>query len=298
MDIADLRTFLKVAETGSFSKAAEQLHVTQPAISKRLASLEQQLNTSLLERLPRNARLTPAGQLFKVRAEHILREIDNTKAEIQNLTQEVTGTLSIATSHHIGLHRLPKQIRKFLRTFPDVELDLHFLASEEAEKALFAADVELALLTLPAVTRDRLEYCCIWQDPLHFVVGPEHPLARKIAAGPMLPDGLLRELTKFRAILPGSESMTYQLISALFTESKLALKSNMPTNYLETIKMMVSVGLGWGVLPATMIDKSLVRLPIDAGIRRDLGVVVDKRRQLSKAADAFLAQLQGGSKYP
>lgn len=292
MDLADLKTFLKIAETGSFSAAAEHMHVTQPAISKRLVNLENALGATLIERLPRNARLTQAGELLKTRAEHILREIENTQAEIHNLSKTVTGQLSIATSHHIGLHRLPAQIRKYLKQFPQVDLDLHFLASEEAEKALLAGDVELALLTLPDLEHELLNYKLLWHDPLFFVVGRDHPLAVQPDRENQISDPeIFSQLTQYRAFLPGTETMTFQVISSLFSARKLNLRPTIPTNYLETIKMMVSVGLGWGVLPETMLDNTLVKLPVNANLSRELGVVYDKRRKLSKAAIALLDQL-------
>ena len=293
MDLTDLKTFLKIAETGSFSAAAERLHVTQPAVSKRLANLEQNFGTLLVERLPRNAKLTQAGELLRLRAEHIIREVDNTQAEIQNLNDKVIGTLHIATSHHIGLHRLPEEVRRYLKTYPQVELDMQFLTSEEAEEALLASDVELALMTLPQKQGDVLEYHVIWQDQLHFVTGHDHPLNSKLDSSELKTDrALLKYLTEYRAFLPGAETVTFQLISKLFNQHDLVLKPCMPTNYLETIKMMVSVGLGWGVLPKTMIDHSLVTLHTKMPLFRNLGAVFDKRRQLSSPAAAFLEQLQ------
>jgi DNA-binding transcriptional LysR family regulator len=299
VDLTDLKTFLSVAETGSFSVTAKQLHVTQPAVSKRLANLENHLGIALIERLPRDARLTFAGKLLKTRGELILREIDNTQSAIQNLSKTVIGPLSIATSHHIGLHHLPAEIRKYLKDHPQVELDLHFLASEAIETALLSGEAELALLTLPLAENPLLCYQPLWHDPLYFVVGKDHPLAINGSSDDKVTSDtgnkkLLVQLTKYRAFLPGTESVTFQLISRLFSANKLSLQPTVPTNYLETIKMMVSVGLGWGVLPVTMLDDSLVKLPTAAELSRELGVVYDMRRNLSNPARAMLAQLSGG----
>ncbi len=285
MDLVDLKTFIKIAETGSFSAAAEQLHVTQPAVSKRLANLEQTFATPLIERLPRNARLTEAGKLLKARAEHIIREVENTQALIQNLHENVGGTLSIATSHHIGLHRLPEQIRRFVKDYPEVDFDLRFLASEDAEQAVLNGEVELALMTLPESQNPLMQYHTLWHDDLIFVASKEHPLSTLIAPS-------LEDLTHYRAILPAANTITFQKISTIFHHHQLQLRPSIPTNYLETIKMMVSVGLGWSVLPESMLDSSLHRLEIGQPLRRDLGVIHDTRRTLSRAANAFLKQLE------
>jgi len=285
MDFIDLKTFIKVAETGSFSIAADELHVTQPAVSKRLANLERAFSTALIERLPRKARLTEAGKLLKSRAEHIIREVENTQTIIHNLRQCVSGTLCIATSHHIGLHRLPEQIRSFLKSYPEVDFDLRFLASENAEQAVISGDVELALITLPEAPQALIEYREVWADELLFVASPDHPLSA-------LSTPTLLDLHNYRALLPETHTITFLKIAALFQAENLQIAPSIPTNYLETIKMMVSVGLGWGVLPSSMLDNSIKVLAVTARLNRKLGAIYDRRRTLSKAADTFLQQLE------
>lgn len=108
MDLANLNAFIAIAETGSFSGAGERLHLTQPAISKRIAGLEQQLKVRLFDRLGREVGLTEAGRALLPRAYQILNVLDDTRRALTNLTGEVSGRLTLATSHHIGLHRLPR----------------------------------------------------------------------------------------------------------------------------------------------------------------------------------------------
>ncbi|MBU6950803.1 LysR family transcriptional regulator [Hahella sp. HN01] len=286
MDLLDLKTFMAIADTGSFSQAAELLHVTQPAVSKRLANLEQHFATPLIERLPRKAVLTDAGKFLRQRAATILREVDNTQAEILNLHSSVAGVLHLATSHHIGLHRLPKEIRRFSRAHPEAEFDLQFLASEDAEQALLAGSVQLALVTLPEQVKAPFTAHELWLDRLVFVAEPDHPLTHNT-------DLQLSDLAEYRALLPAPHTVTFQLISSLFAGQSLPLATSMPTNYLETIKMMVSVGLGWGVLPDSMLDDSVAELALETNLYRKLGVIYDSRRTLSRVAEAFLRQLRG-----
>ena len=120
MDIAGLRAFIIIAEGGSFSLAAEHLHLTQPAVSKRIAALEAELNVRLFDRLNRTVRLTEAGVLLLPRARRILAEIDDSRRALRNLAGTVTGPLIVATSHHIGLHRLPPVLRTFATRYPQV----------------------------------------------------------------------------------------------------------------------------------------------------------------------------------
>ena len=177
MDLATLNAFIAVAELGSFSEAAERLHLTQPAVSKRIASLEQQLNVRLFDRLGREVSLTEAGRALLPRAYQILNVLDDTRRALTNLNGEISGRLTLATSHHIGLHRLPPLLRAFTRAYPRVALDIQFLDSEVAYEEVLHGRAELAVITLAPETREPVHAVKVWGDPLDFVAAPEHPLA-------------------------------------------------------------------------------------------------------------------------
>ena len=282
MDTQALTAFLAVAESGSFSTAAERLFITQPAVSKRIAQLEQQLGTRLFDRVGRRIRLTEAGEALLPRARQVLLDLEDMGRAISNLTGTVSGTLRIGTSHHIGLHRLPPVLRRFSREYPDVKLDIHFIDSEEAWEAVLHGDLEMGVVTLPPQPDPRLHSQAVWQDPLVFMAAPEHPLAR-------LERVPLETLTGYSAILPSPVTFTRRIVESLFEEQALTLNISMSTNYLETIHMMVSIGLGWSVLPETMLDDSVVRLNVDTALPvRRLGVVTHPGRSRSNAAGAFL----------
>ena len=148
MDLASLNTFIAIAELGSFSLAGEKLHITQPAVSKRLAALEEQLEARLFDRLGREVRLTQAGEALLPRAYRIINELEDSKRALQNLNDNVSGCLSLATSHHIGLRRLPPILRSYTRAYPEVVLDISFLDSEVAYNDVLHGRCELALVTL------------------------------------------------------------------------------------------------------------------------------------------------------
>ncbi len=105
MDLNSLNTFIAIAETGSFSEAGERLHLTQPAVSKRIAALEQQLNARLFDRVGREVNLTEAGRALLPRAYQLLNVLDDTRRALNNLTGEVSGRLVLATSHHCAQSR-------------------------------------------------------------------------------------------------------------------------------------------------------------------------------------------------
>ena len=285
MDLANLNAFIAIAEAGSFSEAAERLHLTQPAVSKRIAGLEQQLDTRLFDRLGREVSLTEAGRALLLRAYQILNVLDDTRRALTNLNGEVSGRLTLATSHHIGLHRLPPLLRAFTRQHPQVALDIQFLDSEVAYEEILHGRAELAVITLAPETREPVHAVAVWDDPLDFVAAPEHPLARNGAV-------TLADVALHPAVFPGGNTFTHHIVQGLFQAQGLTPNIAMSTNYLETIKMMVSIGLAWSVLPRTMLDDQVVRLPLPGiQLQRRLGYILHRERTLSNAARAFMALL-------
>ena len=286
MDLANLNAFIAIAETGSFSLAGERLHLTQPAVSKRIASLEQQLRVRLFDRLGREIGLTEAGRALLPRAYQILGVLDDTRRALTNLNGEISGRLTLATSHHIGLHRLPPLLRAFTRAHPQVALDIQFLDSEVAYEEVLHGRAELAVITLAPETRPPVAATAIWDDVLDFVAAPEHPLARNGTVS-------LSDVARHPAVFPGDNTFTHHIVRRLFEAEGLKPNIGMSTNYLETIKMMVSIGIAWSVLPRTMLDSQVAALPLP-GVQlvRRLGYIVHTERTLSNAARAFIALLE------
>lgn len=281
MDIPNLHAFVAVADSGSFSEASKYLYLTQPAISKRISALETELDIQLFDRIGRKVTLTEAGTALLSRARNILQQVEDSKRAIKNLSGNIAGKLSIGTSHHIGLHRLPPVLRAFTSAYPEVELDLHFMDSEEACHAIERGDLELGIVTLPLQPAKILHTYEVWPDPLDIVVNPSHPLTQVKKVTP-------KQLAHYSAILPTRGTYTRQIFEHTMRKHKLELKVGLSTNYLETIKMMVSVGLGWSVLPRSMINEELKTLNIEGiKLERKLGIVWHSGHTLSNAAKAM-----------
>lgn len=283
MHLDELESFIQVARLRSFSVAAQQLHISQPAMSKRIQSLESHLGVSLFDRLGKRVRLTPAGELLVGKANAILDLSRDMERDVGNLAQTVSGRLSMATSHHIGLHRLSPVLQRFTQQYPEVELDIQFEDSEVAHKLVRAGDIELAVVTLnPAGEQEQpdLETKTIWQDPLCFVNAK--PLPEVTSLG---------QLASLPCILPGPNTFTGRIVTERFASEGLVLNPALSTNYLETISMLVSVGVGWSVLPQTMTSELQQLTPQCAPITRTLGCVTHSKRTLSNSASAFLQVL-------
>lgn len=285
MDTQSLHAFITVAETGSFSRAAELLHLTQPAISKRIANLEQQLECKLFDRIGRQTHLTEAGQALMPRARSVLIELEDTRRLLNNLNGEISGSLVLATSHHIGLHRLPPILKTFTQQHPQVKLDMRFLDSEQAYEGIVQGKLELAVVTLSPQSNSSLKVVTVWTDHLKLVVSKDHPLNQYDQVK-------LQDLTHFDAVLPGFQTFTRGIVETAFARENLTLNVALSTNYMETLKMMVSIGLGWSLLPDTLIDDTMQVIPLpEVHLTRPLGYLYHKERTLSNAGQKMIQLL-------
>ncbi|EXJ09951.1 LysR family transcriptional regulator [Nitrincola nitratireducens] len=286
MDNASLTAFVTVTDCQSFSEAADRLYLTQSAISKRIALLESQLNCRLFDRIGRHVMLTDAGRHLLPKAREILLAIKDAERLVSNLRGSVNGRLCVAASHHISLHRLPPVLKHYVAKFPEVELDLRFDESELAYESVLRGDIELALITLAPEHDARIISQVIWQDRLFYVASQQHVLAKESRL-------TLDRLSQYPAILPRSNTFTHQLVLKQFSEHNLEPSVHMSTNYLDTLRMMVSIGLGWSLLPETMIDDTLVRLQLNVEpVERPLGYIYHRNRTLSNAALEMIQLLE------
>jgi DNA-binding transcriptional LysR family regulator len=283
---SQISAFLAVAELESFSLAAERLHITQPAVSKRIRQLENDLKADLFDRIGKRSILTPNGKAFKPHAERILAELKFYRSGLSRQQDTPSGILSFATSHHIGLHRLPQALRDFKIRYPQVDLDLHFMDSEDACIAIANNELELAIVTLPEVADDKLACEPIWIDQLVVVMASDHILATQSEIEP-------GQLVAHAAILPSPGTFTRRIINNLFAGNETRLNIVLETNYLETIKVMVSANLGWSILPQSMVDSSLIGQPLrDLNVQRPLGIVTRRNRTLSLSSNAMIECLR------
>jgi DNA-binding transcriptional LysR family regulator len=285
MDNQSLQAFITVAECASFSQAAERLHLTQSAVSKRIATLEHQTGKKLFDRIARQVTLTEAGAALLPRAQHILQEYAAAVQAINDLSGDANGTLHLAISHHLGLHRLPPILKSFARQYPSVHLNIEFMDSEKAYEQVLQGKSEVAVITLALQQHPNILRKKIWTDRLRFICSPEHALAQ--IAYPSLED-----LAQYPVILPGINTYTGRIVQTLFDTQGVPLKTPMSTNYLETISTMVEVGLGWSMLPETLI-KNLHVMPSNLNpVTRELGYIHHTKRSLSNAALAFISMLE------
>ncbi|MCO7223627.1 LysR family transcriptional regulator [Pleionea sp. CnH1-48] len=287
MDAKTLKSFIAVATHHSFTTASEQLHLTQPAISKRIAALEKSLECRLFDRVGHNIQLTAEGQLLLKEAQQLVQQMEFTRQKVRNLSGAIAGPLQVATGHHIGLHRLPKIIKALLAQHSGIDLNIQFMDSEEAWQGVLEGNIELAVLTLPednqpSFNHPQLQHYPIWNDQLGLFCAHDYELASHTNKG-------LQVLSDYPVIFPDKFTFTRTSIIRYFNEHDIPLPQIKTGNYLETIKTLVECGLGWGVLPKTLENNQLVQLFEDEfKLHRTLGLIHHKKRPMSNAAKAFL----------
>ncbi|OUR69313.1 LysR family transcriptional regulator [Marinomonas sp. 42_23_T18] len=291
MEISELLTFIKVAETASFSEAAEQLFVTQPAVSKRIAALEANLELKLFDRIGRQIQLTEAGQQLLPKAKKITAEIKDIKRSLTSQDEIISGELKMATSHHIGLHRLPNTLKQYQKDYPNVLIEIDFTQSEDAYQQVLKGDIEIAIITLSNEENPMIESIPIWSDPLVLVVGHEHVLAFNQHDFDMQID--IKDLASQPCVLPDQNTFTRQMVNKVLGNHGLKPNVRMSTNNFDTLTMLVSIGWGWSLLPSTLVNKNhKVLAAKDLILERRLGIIYHKQRTLSRSAAAMMALLK------
>lgn len=274
-----LRAFLLVYEQRSVTQAAQQLHLTQPAITKRIHKLEQALSNPLFDVIGRKLVPTEAAHLLYPLAKQWLNDIEQIQQTLSTAQQGIQGRLNLGVSHYLGLHYLPVPLRHFVQTYPQVELQVQFVDSESAHQAVQLGQLDLALVTLPPEPDPQLSYEPLWQEELVFIVAPFHPLAQQ-------PNLTLADLLAYPALLPDTNTFTTQLTLKLFEQHQLRARLQHHTNALDALAALVSIGLGWSVLPKPLLNPDLQQIypALATELYRTLGMVWHPGRSLSRAA--------------
>ncbi len=290
MDINNLHAFIEVAEKRSFSRSAESLNLTQPAVSKRIAALESELDSRLFDRVGRSVHLTEAGKVLLPSALKISSEVSRIENEIVTLGSVVGGKLSIGVAEHVGLDRLAKILKSYKENHADVEIDVQFLKSDEALEKLENGLLDMSLCSVNETHIERKGHSNLlniqaWKEDLQIVVEKNHPLAVKKSV-------TVEELARYPAILPQPYSAIRQAIDQLMTKNAVTAKVAMEAIDFQTTRSMAIVGLGWAFLPKTELDDSLVEIDVNQlNLGCSVALVRNSDRSISRAAKAFVTSL-------
>lgn len=180
IDIHKLKAFVAVVEESNISKAAQRLHMQQPPLTRLIQSLEQELNTALLKRLPRGVEVTEAGKVLYQEAVTILAHASVIPQRVHNIAQGKEGQLNIGFTHSIGLHPfLPTLLRQFRENFPAVSIRLEEDSSSVLIDAVMNEKLDIAFVRKPASMQTQLQSTHVLDEPLVVALPSNHPLAEQ-----------------------------------------------------------------------------------------------------------------------
>jgi LysR family transcriptional regulator, transcriptional activator of the cysJI operon len=290
MQIESLKVFCDLAETESFTKAAQINNVTQSAVSQQISSLERQFKSLLIERSKKKFRLTREGQVLYDFAKQIIQNYDSLQSKLQEIKDIISGTIRVATIYSIGLHDLPPYIKRFLKNYPTVNVHVEYRRANQVYDDVLSNVVDLGLVAYP--TREsKLETVALRKDPLVLICHPQHPFAK--SKGVRLKALAGQKFIGFEPDIP-----TRKALDRILRDSGVEVQHVMEFDNIETVKRAVEIDAGISVVPqGTVVQEvakqTLVQVPLEDGeFFRPLAAIYKKNKVLSPAVKQFLAILK------
>lgn len=290
MNLNHLRIFASVAQHGSLTRAARDLRVSQPAISKQLSDLEDDLATRLVDRLPRGVRLTAAGELLYAHAQRILQAERAAEQELRDLRGLGRGKLSVGASTTVGSYLVPSLFGELHRLHPGVQLELEIANTTVIQRAVLQNKLDLGLIE-GFVASDMLAFETLTADELIAIAAPGNPVLQRAPLRAV-------DLRDLPVLMREQGSGSREVIEAALRARDIQLTPVMSLGSTEAIKNAVLNGLGVAIVSRLSVDyelqsRRLVELPFrDLRIRRDLYLVTLRGKRPSPAATAFIALAQ------
>jgi len=299
MEIRALRTFLAVAETGSFTRAGQRLKVSQSAVSQQIRSLEESVGSPLFSRQARNVTVTQAGNVLLPYARQILAKVDDAKAVISDFEGLGRGRIAIGASGPICHHVLPQILREFAARFGKIEIQVISGFSEETLKKTLDGTVDVGVVLLP-VSHHAVAITELGRDELVAIAPGGHPWEQ-------LDRVRARDFEGQKLVVYDRQSQTFRILERFLLESGVFPSFGMEISDLEAVKKMVEVGLGVSVVARWAVERevedgSLIARPLApnglyrswALVRRANEAVTASHRGLIGICQAQFAKLISG----
>jgi LysR family hydrogen peroxide-inducible transcriptional activator len=290
MELHQLRYFCAVAEAGSFSRAAEQCHVSQPSLSQQIMKLEDELGARLFDRLGRSVRLTETGQTFLPRARAVLRELEAARGEVVEQKDSVGGAVTIGVIPTVAPYYLPQRLTWFSRKFPQVRLTVVEEITPVLLDQVRASKVDLAILALP-IRGHEFETFPLLTERLFAALPAGHKLAKRGAL-------FLKELRAQPFLLLRDGHCFRDTAVAACDRAHLDPQIIFESGQFSSLLSLVGAGMGVSIVPEMAIDKKsrcrFVRID-DPAAGRTIGALILRGRSLSRARQAFLSHLRASS---
>jgi len=286
ISLDDIAAFVRVAELKSFNRAADELGVTQSALSRRMKKLEDALETRLLDRTTRTVRLTVVGNEFLPMATRMIRDVEKSISDITDVIQIRSGVVTISSNMTIADTLMPEILERYHHARPGIRVRVIESSSPQAMARVGQGEVEFGVGQI-AEKRPELDFEPLIRDRYVLICHPEHPLAGA-------PERVWADLAGHSVIRMASSSGTWKVMRRVLEETGVEVRMNYEVAHLSAMLALVDRDLGVSAIPGlgTMKrpDLAIAFRPLsDPVINRTIGVVTLRGRTLSPAADALRA---------
>jgi DNA-binding transcriptional LysR family regulator len=294
MEMTQLEFFLKVVEEGSFSKAADSVSRTQPAVSIAIRRLEEEVGAPLFDRSQKSPALTEAGEIVHDYAQRILALRDQARQSVSELRTLKRGRVRIGANDSTSLYLLPQVILAFRERHPEVKVEIYRQVSDRLPREVIDRNVDFAVLAFEPVDRD-LESFPVLTDELILLLHPQHPLAARDSVR-------VEELGRESFLAHNVRTASRQRVTEVFAAHHTPLNITLELATVETIKRFVQLNVGLAFVPRMCVREELERgtlasVPVRGlSYARTLWVTYRRNATHSHAADAFLAALRRQAK--
>ena len=294
MHIETLRIFCDLAELLSFSKTAEKHLMSQSAVSQQLAQLELLHKCQLIDRKKRPIELTKEGHLFYQACKDILDRYEQLKNELSALQKSSASRINVAAIFSIGMHTLPDYVKRFMVSYPNVNVHIEYFSAERIYELVLAGDIDIGLVAVPKRDR-RLEVYDFEAEPLVLVCSPKHPLSYESQV-----DIHRLQFERFIAFEKGVPTRAW--IDNILERYNIVVRPVMEFDNIETVKRAVEINSGISILPQTAILQELGSGTIKAiafsneNFVRPTGIIIRKGKILGQAGRYFIELLQKKAK--
>jgi DNA-binding transcriptional LysR family regulator len=290
VQIQSFRVFCDLAETESFTKAAQINGVTQSAVSQQVSSLEKQLKVLLIERSKKKFRLTQEGQLLYESAKQMVQTFDTLLSRLQEVRDVVSGSIRVATIYSIGLHNLPPYVKRFLKAYPTVSVHIEYQRANQVYEDVLGNVVDLGLVAYP--NKDpRLDIVPLRDETMVLICTPQHPLAK-------LKSVTFAQLQGQKFIGFEHDIPTRKAIDKVLRDAGVEVRMVMEFDNIETVKRAVEIEAGIAIVPLGTVTQevskhTLVSIPFsDTLPGRPLAVIHRRSKVLSPALKRFIEILK------
>jgi DNA-binding transcriptional LysR family regulator len=290
MQIDSLKVFCDLAETESFTKAAQINNVTQSAVSQQISALERAFKSLLIERSKKKFRLTREGQVLYDYSKQIIQTYESLHSRLQELKDIISGTIRVATIYSIGLHDLPPYIKRFMKSYPTVNIHVEYRRANQVYEDVLSNVVDLGLVAYP-VRDSKLEIVPLRKEPLVLIAHPQHPFAKQKSIK-------LKSLSGQKVISFEPDIPTRKALDKILKEHDVEVNHVMEFDNVETVKRAVEIDAGISIVPQGTVTQEIAKQTLiaviieDGEFYRPLAAIFKKNKVLSPAMKQFLAILK------